>query len=70
MDKEAYITFCRKTLTPEMGPYLADLVIPCNCGKTSGIGRHKWQCTGWALKTMLKAELPEEARAKAVTRHQ
>ena len=61
MEKEAYISFCRVTLTPEMGPYLADLVIPCDCGR---------KYTGWTLKTMIKAELPEGARAKAATRHQ
>ncbi len=64
MDKEAYLTFLALTMTPELRPFLSELVIPCDCHSHSGA----WQCEGWRLKTMIRAELPVQAHARPISK--
>lgn len=61
MDKETYLTFLAGNMAPEMRPFLSDLIVPCDCGAPSG---HGWRCMGWRLRTMIRAQLPPEARAR------
>lgn len=62
LEKEHYIYYLENLLTKEMKPFIRDLIVPCDCGSISGVGRNAWKCSGWTLKTMLKKELPAAAR--------
>lgn len=59
-----YIEFLAANMAPEMKPFLSDLIVPCDCGAEAGRGRYEWRCMGWRLQTMIRSELPPEARAR------
>ena len=58
--KRQYVDRVSLVMTREMKPALDSLAEPCTCAWT--------ECTGWKLRTMVKAELPPEVRSKGATR--